>query len=643
MVTNNKIISLLVAAFIFTQLSVAQVAPKVKYWVNLKNKTGTPYTIGSPNAFLTQKAIDRRNKYNIPINSSDLPVNPVYIQNIDTVKHVTILYVSKWLNGVVIAIDSASVVPQVLNSISTFSFVQSNSKLYKYKLNPLPEIKPTVIPLLKSNTEKGTAAFSYGRSGGQIRQLRVDSLHKRGYRGQGITIAVMDVGFTNVNTITAFDSLRNRGGILGTRDFVDGGTNAYTGGGHGTMVLSCLAANLPGNAVGTAPMANYWLLRTEEGARETISEEYNWIRAAEFADSVGADILTTSLGYTEFDNGNNNHTYAHMNGRTAPMSIAANMAARKGMFVLNAAGNEGNSNWKFIGVAADADSVCAVGSVDTAGVFSSFSSRGPTSDGRTKPDLVACGAGAWICDPSGVCYPGNGTSFATPILAGAVACYWQAIPRLTNHKLLDTLKLLSSNYCSPNQQIGWGIPNFSLGGSNRKVLVSGKCRLSDLTTKSGVKVRFIRLPGLTRTDSVLTDANGNYSVNLVSGVYNIEFFANGFKKQSYPTSSVNLESCINNLSEVVLQIDTNIQPFINLDYFVHCNPDNSILTISLNKLVFEKLAIDVIDVNGRLIYSASEIPVGTDIKLNALTTTDGIYIIKVKSSESVIVKKFLKQ
>jgi serine protease AprX len=454
MAPNNNILRhFLIPALVFLYSINPLSAQQVKYWVKFTDKNGTPYSVASPGVFLTQKAIQRRTLYGIGVDQSDLPVTPAYVQKLAGLSGVNVLYASKWLNGAVIAMD-ASAAAQVLSAVSGFSFVENHSKVNRYVVRlPVPDAKSDETGKLSS-----AAGFNYGGSGGQIRQLGVDCLHEKGFRGQGITIAVCDVGFNNVNTASVFDSLRNRGGIIGTRDFVDGGPNAYTGGSHGTMVLSCMAAINPGQVMGTAPLSDYWLLRTEEGARETISEEYNWIRAAEFADSVGADIITTSLGYTQFDDAQQNHTYASLNGRTAPMSIAATMAARKGIFVLNAAGNEGGSGWKYISVPGDADSICTVGAVDTLGVLAGFSSVGPTSDGRIKPDLVACGAGAWICDGGGACYPANGTSFATPVLAGAVACYWQANRKYSNIKVLRILKKYGSRAENPDNNMGWGIP-----------------------------------------------------------------------------------------------------------------------------------------------------------------------------------------
>ena len=312
---------------------------------------------------------------------------------------------------------------------------------------------------MKTTLSNTLSGFNYGGSYWQNKQLNLDCLHNKGYRGKGVTIAVLDAGFYNVDINPLFDSLRAYGRIIGTRDFVNGGTSVYEDNYHGMAVLSCMAANKPGVILGSAPDSFYWLLRTEDVNFETISEEYNWIRGAEFADSVGADILTTSLGYTQFDNSTQNHNYSTLNGKTAPMSIAATIAARKGLFVLNSAGNEGGGSWQYIGVPADADSICTVGAVDSLGIVANFSSTGPTFDGRIKPDLVARGVGAWVSFSNGQCGPGNGTSFATPILAGAIACFWQSHSNYNNIKLLDTLRKIASNAINPNNSIGWGITN----------------------------------------------------------------------------------------------------------------------------------------------------------------------------------------
>jgi serine protease AprX len=436
----------------------AQIAPKVKYWVSFNTKSGTNYTLTKPEVFLTQKSIQRRLTYNIPLHSSDLPVNPAYIAALNNVKSVKVIYASKWLNGAVIAIDSASVEYEALGAVNTFSFVVKTKSVRKFKLDLEPTPDSLITYLGKGTSTNTLSPYPYGGSRGQIKQMSLDCLHDKGYRGQGITIAVMDVGFDNVDSSPLFDSIRNSGGILGGADFVEGGTNPYRGGSHGTLCFSTLAANKPNLVMGTAPMAKYWLMRTEDGATEKLIEEYNWVRAAEFADSVGVDMITTSLGYTTFDSPSQNHTYATLNGRTAPMSIAANMAARKGIFVVNSAGNSGADVWKYVGVPADADSICTVGAVDSNNVYASFSSVGPTPDGRIKPDLVATGFNAWVCSPSSICFPGSGTSFSGPIIAGGIACYWQAHKNLNNIELLNELKKTASNANAPNNKTGWGVP-----------------------------------------------------------------------------------------------------------------------------------------------------------------------------------------
>lgn len=442
----------LLALSIALSILFSDLISQTKYWVKFNNKNGTPYSIATPTAFLTQRSIQRRIDYGIPLNQSDLPVTPAYISQVDAVTGVSIIYASKWMNGVVIAVSNTT----ALNTIAGFSFVTSTSIAGRYKVNlPVKVEEPVTY-----QSGRSTAVPNYfGRSYWQNKQLGIDCIHSQGKRGQGIVIAVLDAGFYAVDVNPTFDSLRTRGGILGTRDFVTGGTSVYEDNNHGAAVLSIMAALVPSLIVGTAPMADYWLLRTEDVSSEKIIEEYNWIRGAEFADSVGADILTTSLGYTTFDIGSQNHSYSQLNGRTAPMSIAANMAARKGMFVANAAGNEGGGPWNYIGVPADADSVCSVGAVDSNVIVAAFSSRGPTFDGRRKPDLSARGVLTWVSwMANGACEAGNGTSYATPALAGAVACFWQAHRNFNNIKVLDTLRKTASHALNPNNDLGWGVP-----------------------------------------------------------------------------------------------------------------------------------------------------------------------------------------
>jgi serine protease AprX len=465
MVMNKKLIGSIVG--IFCGLMSAQTTVtnyNHKFWIKLNNKANTPYSVSTPTAFLTQKSINRRNAQGIVIDQTDLPVDPAYVSQIDAVANVQVLYASKWMNAVAIMVTDTHItaIQTATAAVNSLSFVVNTKPTNKLRIVFNDELNDAVANM---NAAKSNGIIEYyGGAYNQGKQLNAVCMHGYGYRGQGMTIAILDAGFNSANTLHAFDSLFARGGVLGTRDFVDGGTSVYEDAEHGMSCLSTMAACVPSVMVGTAPEANYWLLRTEDAnsappLSESPSEEYNWIRGAEFADSVGVDILTTSLGYTTFDQNVYNHNYAGLNGKTYPMSIAATMAVRKGMFVLNAAGNEGGNSWNFVGVPADADSICTVGAVNSSGAYAPFSSQGPTSDGRHKPDLVSTGSGAFVAVTGNSYQYGNGTSFATPIMAGAIACFWQRYSTFKPMQILDTLKKYASNAASPNNLIGWGIPN----------------------------------------------------------------------------------------------------------------------------------------------------------------------------------------
>jgi hypothetical protein len=443
----------LLFALIFISCSTIFPQTSTKFWVEFKDKNNTPYSISNPTAYLTPASVQRRQAYGIAIDSTDLPVKSTYIQAVDNVPGVTILYASKWMNAVAIAVTSTA----ALATIQTFTFVKNHYPVNLFKVSYEKEI---IQPYNLINERTSSLQNFYGLAWWQTKMLNLDCLHSSGFRGQGMKIAVMDSGFGNANNLDVFDSLYARGGVLGTRDFVAGGTSVYEDDSHGTAVLSCMAGLWPNKLVGSAPRADYWLLRTEDVGSETPSEEFNWIRAVEFADSVGCDVVNTSLGYNTFDNATQNHTYAMLDGKTIPMSRAATMAARKGMLVVNSAGNEGNSSWQYITVPADADSIVTVGSVDSLGNASFFSSKGPTADGRIKPDFVARGSSAAVAYSFGnfIGYS-NGTSFSSPILAGAMACFWQKNKTLHPVKIIDSLKKTSSLSATPNNTLGWGIPN----------------------------------------------------------------------------------------------------------------------------------------------------------------------------------------
>jgi hypothetical protein len=443
---------------VFTGLTVSA---QDRYAVQLTDKNNSPYSVSNPLAFLSQRAIDRRNKQGIPITPHDFPVNPSYVSQIAATGAV-VLNTSRWLNTVTIETSSAA----VLNAVNALPFVQQVYQVSRLS-GPLKTHDKfsfeTPFPVAATNKNNSTLSFNYGPSLNQIAMLGGEVLHNQGKTGQGMVIAVIDAGFFNADNMIVFDSLRNQNRLLGTWDFVDNNNQVYDDHAHGSFVLSIMAGNWPGNIVGTAPHASYWLLRSEYAPTETLMEEFYWAAAAEFADSAGADIINSSLGYYEFDNPAQNHTYADMNGKTTPVSRAAAAAASKGIIVCNSAGNEGASNWNYIIAPADADSIISVGAVDDQMNYAWFSSNGPTSDGRVKPTVAAQGQGTFVADLSnnGV-FAGNGTSFSSPVIAGMMACLWQCNPNATNLQVIEALKQSASQFSNPDTNLGYGIPNLPI-------------------------------------------------------------------------------------------------------------------------------------------------------------------------------------
>lgn len=459
----NKIKTIIITCLLFSTVSSINAQLPGKYWVKFKDKNFSPYSVGIPSAYLSARSIARRTNQGIAIDITDIPVNQTYINQVNATG-AQVFECSKWINAAIVIITNTV----QLTAINSLTCVLNSSPVGRYIKTKTDE---EVVVDINNQSIKKTAnvtSYNYGPSYTQVSQIGADCMHDLGYRGQGMVIAVIDAGFDQADVNPVFDSLRNEGRILGTRDYVQGNTSVYEDYLHGANCLSLMAGNSPGNLIGTGPKASYWLLRSEEAATEKIIEECNWVVAAEFADSVGADITTTSLGYTTFDLASQNHVYADLNGRTAVASIAATMAVRKGIFVLNAAGNEGGCGtpgptcWNFVGVPADADSICTVGAVNGSGVHANFSSVGPTADGRIKPDLSSMGQGSYVCNPGYAFSSGNGTSYATPILAGAVACLWQAHPNRTNMAILNALKATATQSLTPDNSYGWGIPNICL-------------------------------------------------------------------------------------------------------------------------------------------------------------------------------------
>ena len=434
------------------------------YAVYFTDKGNGNSSVINPEAYLSPRAIERRLKQHLTFDQSDIPVNAAYVNSVSE-KGAKIICRSRWFNFIVIS-AGADIVTQIeaLPCVSKLQLIKAQTKqLSGASTEKTYFLNESVSPLAWKNAEQNTSdLYNYGAALNQINQIKGQGLHNSGFAGQGMTIAVIDAGFNSVDIMSCFDQLRAGNQILGTRDFAVPGNNVYATSmnSHGTKVLSCMAANVSGQMVGTAPGADYWLLRSEVAESESVIEEYYWLSAAEFADSVGADLINSSLGYTTFDDAGTNHTYANMDGNTTVITRAADKAAAKGILVVNSAGNSGGAGWWYIGAPADADSVFTIGAVDASGKRASFSSVGPTYDRRIKPTVAAQGQSAAVYGPSGLA-AANGTSFSSPIICGMTACLWQAWPNLTNMQIIDVIKATASQASSPDSLLGWGIPDYS--------------------------------------------------------------------------------------------------------------------------------------------------------------------------------------
>jgi hypothetical protein len=431
--------------------------------IHLKDKGVGAHYKSTADKYLSAKAMERRLRQNIEITMTDVPVNQAYIDKMEAMG-AKILSKSRWFNYVVVEAS-----PAVAKNLQNLEFLKGMTYLDNQpKENPITAYKAFFnneyfSPVAPGNTFKSTATnlYNYGNGYNQITMLKGEFLHNHGFSGEGMTIAVLDAGFNSVDVLPAFDSLRNNNQIKGVKDFVDPAGNIYNTGisSHGTMVLSTMGSYLPGNLIGTAPKADYWLLRSEDATAEYILEEYYWVEAAEYADSIGADIINSSLGYTVFDDPASNHSYEDMDGNTTYITQGADMAASKGILVVNSAGNSGGDPWTYIGAPADGDSVCTAGAVDAFGNYAYFSSKGPTYDGRIKPTLSTQGQNSAVYSPWGIGF-GSGTSFSSPILAGMIACFWQAAPSLNNMQIIGALTSTASKSIEPDTLLGWGIPDF---------------------------------------------------------------------------------------------------------------------------------------------------------------------------------------
>lgn len=447
----------LILFFTFLLTGAFQLQAQNRYAIHYKFKPQEGFSLAQPAQYLTSKSIERRERQAIAIDSLDLPVSEKYIQEVRGFVD-GFLYHSKWENAsLVIAKEESITAIQDLPFVEKVvlaapGFVADGTPLNRTK----EKVGLTINLNLKAKTNKANAAYEM-----QNAILGIQEMHEAGFKGKGVTVAVFDAGFPGVDQIPAFSHLFDNGQLIGTRDFVHvWNDNVFTKNQHGTNVLSLMATNDPDVIVAAAPEADYILCITEEVATEYRIEEYNWIKAAEFADSLGVDIINSSLGYWDFDDRSMNYTVEDMDGETALISRGANIAGTKGILVVTSAGNYGTRGEFSITAPADAKGILAIGAVNSSLQRAGFSSKGPTVDGRIKPDVSTYGEQVWLLRPNGNLGTSNGTSFSSPQVAAFAAGLWQARPEWTKDQLIDEILKSSSQANNPDNLLGYGIPNF---------------------------------------------------------------------------------------------------------------------------------------------------------------------------------------
>ncbi len=448
-------------------------------WVEFMDKENSPYTLEKPHDFLSARSVERRLKNNIPLDFYDLPVSPIYIETLttDLEEQLEFYYSSRWFNGALFKVNN-ELISDIING---YEFVKSVEVV---KPSPTPKSEEhqqqdddsSSTQSIKNNTpSNGSFKFPSVYYTGMdddnfyfqndqvmefIELVNGQYLHDKGYNGRGTIVTVLDSGFKDVDKMEGFRYLWDTEKIIGYHDFVDPEGDIFDTHTHGTSVLSVMAGMLNQDYRGGAPDAYYYLVRTEDASSEFKIEEYNWLAGAEYADSVGADIINSSLGYSEFDDPSQNYTYHDLDGETTVASRAANMAFNRGILVVNSAGNYGNNTWQYIGTPADALGTLAIGGTDNQGERVSFSSIGPTSDGRIKPDVMAQGRSVPVISISDQLMNANGTSFASPLMAAMAACLLQKHPAATQEQLRNAIKRSGDKYFNPDNFYGYGIPDF---------------------------------------------------------------------------------------------------------------------------------------------------------------------------------------
>ena len=650
----KKYLPLLFLSMIFFQNSHAQFS---RYIIKLKDKGSNPFSLTNPAQYLSQRAIDRRTRFNIAIDSTDLPVTPNYIDSIRLAGAVIILNTSKWLNQVAIKTTDAA----ALAKINSFSFVVSTAPIGSL-LSTKPIDKkldaPSIEIVQSTAIQKqllSAESYSYGYSNGQVKIHKGDFLHNHGFRGEGMIMAVLDAGFYHYLSLPTFDSMRANNQVLGTWDFVDNEASVNEDHTHGMECLSTIAANLPGVFVGTAPKTSFYLYRTEDVYSEYPIEEQNWAAGLERADSLGVSISSTSLGYTEFDNATLDYTYSDMNGHTTISARAANFASKKGMLLIVAAGNEGTSAWHYISTPADADSILAVGAVDTTGNIANFSSYGPSSDGDIKPAVAAVGLNAVVANPStGLPMFGSGTSFACPNMAGLTTCLWQAFPEINNRGIINSMEASASKANNPDNRIGYGIPDMKKAFVilykkiySQQALINNCTVTLKFAAKTDNTINFILERKLSSETDFTTQktfaGSGNFALQDFNYTDDLSNAALGLVR--YRT-------------KIVIGTDTTFYAdSLSVNYQQQCaanenkitiapNPVTDHLNIIITRLSIANAGILIQSAAGQKIYTTSfALKIGANIKtIPVQQLSKGIYFVSVFiDNKKGVTKKILKQ
>ena len=443
-----------------------------KFRLTLKDKGKTSYSADKPEKFLTPKALERRQRQNIKIDETDLPISQEYINAIEAVGG-KVVAKSKWMGTVAVHCSDSMMV----DKYKELPFV--SDALFVWRGKPKGETKTDSI---RKYPAVETVVFGdyYARGNSNIKLNNGQYLHDAGYKGKGMTIAVIDAGFNHLPEIGMLDNLD----IKGYKGFVYENEDLFNNANqHGLNVLSCIGTNKPMQFVGTAPEASFWLLGSEDARSEFPIEEDYWATAIEYADSLGVDVVNTSLGYNNFDFPATSYLHEDIDGKTALISRAAGAAGQKGMLVVISAGNSGDSEWEKITPPSDAFNILTVGAIQRDSIITSFSSRGLTEDLRIKPDVMTLGANSVVVGDNGLVTYKSGTSFSSPIMCGMAACLWQAFPTLTNKEIIDVIRESSNNYEHPNKDYGYGIPDMKKAMDIAQVLADKKA----ISTKDSKK------------------------------------------------------------------------------------------------------------------------------------------------------------